>query len=111
MAADPRYPAFRTDTDVVVFKFGFTLGSSSTLRTLSVDTPEAGIYREGGGQPSLGSLYGQVLSRWYTNSTSLASTPFYGSTTAEAAFVNVIPAPGVASMFGVLGFFASRRRR
>ncbi|MFA6045490.1 MAG: hypothetical protein WC718_10935, partial [Phycisphaerales bacterium] len=41
------FPAFLPGTDVVVFKFGFTLGSSSAARTLGIDTPVEGLWRDG----------------------------------------------------------------
>lgn len=104
----PTDPAYNDSNDVVVFKFGFTLGSSSAARTLGIDTPVAGLGTET--SATTGQL-GQLYASWFTSSTAAQGTRFYGSVGTEGASVNVVPAPGALALVGLGGLVATRRRR
>lgn len=110
IAGDPRYPAFLPGTDVVVFKFGFTIGASSGPRDLSISTPERGLYHEGGSVQNP-SLFGKTKTFWYLSPDDIGSTAFYDSFAAEGAFVHVIPTPGGGMFALAAGVLAMRRRR
>jgi len=109
-AGHPEYPAFKFGTDVVVFKFGFTLGNSSDARTLSIDTPQRGLYHEGSGAVPP-QLFGQTKSSWWLNENDVTFYNSYDSTAAEAAYVNVVPSPGTGIVVFAAGVVTLRRRR
>lgn len=108
VSRQPTDPAFNGDNDVVVFKFGFTLGSSTDVRSLSVDTPLAGINRE---TSAAGGNYGRVFASWFASSTASQGTRFYDSIGTDDATINVVPAPGALALIGLGGLVATRRRR
>lgn len=91
---------------LVVFKFGFTLSSSTDVRSLVVTTPELGF-----GRSTAASSYGGPNTRWFTSladSTpgSLFTTPF-----AVDAVINVVPTPASMALLGLGGLMVARRRR
>ncbi|MFA6044445.1 MAG: PEP-CTERM sorting domain-containing protein [Phycisphaerales bacterium] len=100
-------PAFDTRTQsIVVFKFGFTVSSSTAERVLGITTPAAGIGRVTNPGPS----YGQQNAEWYVNSND--TTPsIFGDVDVIGASVRAVPGPGVLGLvgMGILGF--CRRRR
>lgn len=104
----PTDPAYNDSNDVVVFKFGFTLNSSSAARTLGIDTPAGGLGTET--SATTGHL-GEVYASWFTSSTAAQGTRLYGSVGTEGASVNVVPAPGALALVGLGGLVATRRRR
>lgn len=101
-------PAFNDSSDVVVFKFGFTLGSSTAARSLDVSTPLNGINRE---TSATGGNFGRVFASWFTTSTAAQGTRFYDSIGSVGATINVVPAPGALALIGLGGLVATRRRR
>ncbi len=100
-------PAYNSSNDVVVFKFAFTLGSSTAARTLGIDTPLAGVNRE----TAAGSNFGRVFASWFTSTSAAQGTRFYESIGTAGAAVNVVPAPGALALVGLGGLVATRRRR
>ncbi|MBI1190782.1 MAG: hypothetical protein GC200_08910 [Tepidisphaera sp.] len=110
IAGDPRYPAFQPGADVVVFKFGFAVGDSGGSRDLTIDTPARGLYHEGGSNAPP-ALFGKTKSLWYLSASDISAMASYDSTGTEAAFVHVVPEPGVVMLAIAVGLGASRRRR
>jgi MYXO-CTERM domain-containing protein len=99
-------PAFEPgQNNLVVFKFSFILSSATDLRTLSVDTPQAGI--------------GRILqSGQYIDNVQWFNAPQSGDadfsrTGAEtsAGLIHVVPTPASLALMGLGALVAGRRRR
>lgn len=102
-------PAFNTQTqDVVVFKFGLTLGSATADRTLNITTPANGIGRN----TTAGTAYGQQYARWYASTSEVSPSLNGGASVTDASIsVHVVPAPASLALIGLGGLVATRRRR
>lgn len=99
-------PPFITSiTDLVVFKFGFVLGASSAARTLSVNTPSAGI----GHRVVSGGVLAPGASWWSDPLHFTNSDINFGEAVVTPASIVVVPAPGCVTLL-VLGLAARRRR-
>ncbi len=100
---------FQASSNVVVFKFGFTLSGNPVGRTLSINTPTSGLGVE---TSPVGTNYGRVYASWFTTSGAITGTRFYDSVSTIGATVNVlVPAPGVGALLALAGLVASRRKR
>ncbi|MFA6045488.1 MAG: hypothetical protein WC718_10925 [Phycisphaerales bacterium] len=97
-------------TDVVVFKFAFTVGAppGDFVRTMGIGTSLDGIGRE---TSTLNGLYGHHFAVWFLSSTAIQGTRFYDSVSAESAYVNVVPAPAALISIGLLAGTFTRRAR
>ncbi|MBI1190783.1 MAG: hypothetical protein GC200_08915 [Tepidisphaera sp.] len=104
-------PPFLLGTDVVVFKFGFTLSGATAQRTLSIDTPDEGLRHSTNILAEALPFYGHLVARWYVHQDDMVGTPFYDSYDAAPAFVHVVPAPGMGIVLMAAGLRAGRRRR
>lgn len=103
LATDPAY--LEQTQNIVVFKFGFTLGASSDPRTLVISTPANGIGR------ALSS--GQYVdnTKWYrTNNSSNTDVEVGGVEVVDGA-IRVVPTPASLALLGLGGLVAGRRRR
>jgi hypothetical protein len=101
----PSDPAFdNRSSNIVVFKFSFTLGADPSARTLSIDTPANGFNQT----LSNGQYIPNI--RWFASENE--STPSVQTAAASmAAAVRVVPAPGAMALLGLGGLVAARRRR
>ncbi|MBI1189720.1 MAG: PEP-CTERM sorting domain-containing protein [Tepidisphaera sp.] len=106
----PTDPAYNGNNDVVVFKFGFVLGSDTAARTLTIDTPATGLGHE---TNTTTGQYGSLYAAWFTSSTAAQGFRYYNDigTNAASVSVQVVPAPASLALLGLGGLVAGRRRR
>jgi hypothetical protein len=105
IATDP--PFNNGTSNVVVFKFGYTLSSSSAPRTMNITTPAAGI----GKVTTAGTAYGQQNCRWFANEQEVSSSLQGAANVMGADVIIDIPAPASLALVGLGGLIAARRRR
>jgi hypothetical protein len=89
-------------SDVVVFKFKVTIGASSPLRTLTVNTPTIGF---GNYESSTGLRNGN----WFANYTEPVGS-IEAAAFATQAFIHIVPSTGTCTLL-IAGALAARRRR
>lgn len=97
-------PPINSDQNLVVFKFGFDLGTDGAARTLEISTPEGGIGRI----LSSGQYVNDV--RFFATTSSDAGTIIGGAEVAGAA-IRVVPTPASLALMGLGGLMVARRRR
>jgi hypothetical protein len=101
------YPPENNATqNVVVFKFGFTLGSSDALRDLVVSTPALGI-----GRSTASATYGQPDTRWHSSATSANPGSYRTDVAVMDGIIHVVPTPASLALMGLGGLLVARRRR
>lgn len=97
-------PPYAPGLDVVVFKFGFTLGDSGASRTMQINTPRAGL-----GRRATNGVITFVESSWYATDT---SGVIDGDIETVGASVHVIPSFGSTGVLLIAAsVFGARRRR
>lgn len=89
-------------TNVILAKFGFTLSSDTTPRTLSLSAPTEGMSRN--------ATTGAREAAWF-ESLSASFGGIKGSVSVIPAEVQVIPAPASLALLGLGGIVVGRRRR
>lgn len=102
LATDP--PFNNGSSNLVVFKFSFTLSGSTADRTLNISTPQNGFGRT----TQSGQLFHNI--RWFANE-SEASASVQTAAIVTDANVRIVPAPGAMALMGLGGLLAARRRR
>jgi hypothetical protein len=102
LTSDP--PFDNRSSNILVFKFSFTLGADPSARTLSINTPENGFNRT--------LVSGQYVPniRWFASEQE-ATPSIQTAAAAVAGNVNVVPTPGALALLGLGGLVAARRRR
>lgn len=92
--------------NLVVFKFGFTLGASDTRPDLVVSTPAIGI-----GRSVASATYGQPDTRWHTSENSTQPGTYRSDVAVMDATISVVPTPASMALLGLGGLMVARRRR
>lgn len=92
-------------TGLVVFKFAFVLSSSTDVRVMSVDTPQAGL-----GRALVSGAYVDNIQWFNTPGSGDADFSRMGAETC-AATIQIVPTPATLALMGLGGLVAGRRRR
>lgn len=92
--------------NLVVFKFGFTLGASDTRPDLVVSTPANGI-----GRSTASATYGQPDTRWHQSENSGSPGTYRTDVAVVDATIHVTPTPASLALMGLGGLMVARRRR
>lgn len=104
---DSRYPAQNNNTaNLVVFKFGFILGTGTPARTMVITTPPAGLLHS-----SDPDTYGQPNTRWFTDPNQQTPGLHRSDVAVLNAIVQVVPSPGAIGLLAWAWLAAARRTR
>lgn len=104
LGTDPAFQA--AQTNLVVFKFAFTLSSATDARTLDITTPLAGIGRSLSGTSYIDNV------QWFNGPQSGDADFSRTGATVEAGHVVIaVPAPASMALMGLGALVAGRRRR
>jgi len=99
-------PAFNNSTsNLIVFKFSFTVSGAAVDRVIGIDTPANGF-----NQTLSGTTYIPNI-RWFASETEATPSVQTAASTLPGSVHVVVPAPGAMALLGLGGLVATRRRR